>query len=261
MVTQFSSSFTGTTRTTFYLFIYLFIHPNMHGSNHELIDRVQALCDRVAILERKLSVSGLKSALHIAANIEHSTPLEDSFACSMYVKALAAGFRNTRFVRCPDDYYSWTLERRRAYLRAPSTKHLCKSIVMCNTRCEGEDSSDMLNSKYYCVIVQYHTKMKAEDLMRILKRLNAERGRTFGSRHFNFRLADECEGITGYLPNAVTPLGLKTPMPVVLDKAIIKLQPPVMWMGAGEVSLKWSVQIDDFQRAFAPIVGDVSPDL
>ena len=46
---------------------------------------------------------------------------------------------------------SWDLESRRACLRAESTQHLCKSIVMENTKL-AEPLPGL--SKYYCVIVQ-----------------------------------------------------------------------------------------------------------
>lgn len=190
-----------------------------------------------------------------------ATEATDDFACSMTVRAVAAGFCDTKFVRCAEDYYSWALEARREHLSAPSTEHLCKSIVMCNTKHPAESSTDPLNSKYYCVVVQYHRKLKAEDLARVLKRLNAEAGREVSTKAFHFRLADDCVGVTGYEPNAVTPLGLRTPMPIVLDKEILKLQPPSFWMGGGEVNLKWNVQIRDFMNAFHPIVGDVTPDV
>lgn len=238
----------------------------MHLSKDELLNEIGSLSDRVSAVERRNGCPSTPSTVVSVADHRidcHPSEIfcNDRFLVSMYVKALAKGFRATKFTRCPDDYYSWTLEKRRAFLRAPSTEQLCKSIVMCNARSTVQDSTDVLDAKYYCVIVQYHTKFKAEDLMRILRRLNAERGKILGSRHFNFRLAEDCEEVTGYVPNAVTPLGLKTPMPIVLDKSIIRLQPPEMWMGGGEVSLKWNVRVAEFVRAFEPIVGDVSPEL
>ena len=62
-----------------------------------------------------------------------------------------------RFVRVAADYYDRPLEWRRDAVGAPSVHHLCKAIVMENTRAHpdvtGVDASGV-NSKYYCVIVQ-----------------------------------------------------------------------------------------------------------
>jgi prolyl-tRNA editing enzyme YbaK/EbsC (Cys-tRNA(Pro) deacylase) len=161
-------------------------------------------------------------------------------------------------VRCAPDYYSWTLDERRAHLGASTTDMLCKSIVVANSRCPTEDCSDPLNSKYYCVVVQYKKKMKAEDVTKVLKRLHADAVRPFVASQRNFRLAEDCLGVTGYIPNAVTPLNLRTPMPVILDRAVAKLE--TFWLGGGEVDLKWRVSRADFTAAFNCIVGDVTPE-
>lgn len=51
------------------------------------------------------------------------------------------------------------LEFRRAFLGAASVEHLCKSIIMVNTRAPAAitDCSNALHSKYYLVIVQVIT--------------------------------------------------------------------------------------------------------
>lgn len=61
-----------------------------------------------------------------------------------------------RFVRVPADYYDQPLEFRRACLKASSVDHLCKSIIMENTRAHPsvQGWEDPKNSKYYVVIVQ-----------------------------------------------------------------------------------------------------------
>ncbi|GIL82865.1 hypothetical protein Vretifemale_11767 [Volvox reticuliferus] len=66
------------------------------------------------------------------------------------------GFSSFRFVRVPTEYYDLSLELRRDCLGAASVNHLCKSIVMENTRAHESVTGwdDPRNSKYYCVIVQ-----------------------------------------------------------------------------------------------------------
>jgi hypothetical protein len=62
------------------------------------------------------------------------------------------------FVRVPSDYYGQPLQFRQQCLQAASVNHLCKSIIMENTKAhpsvKGWD--DPNNSKYYVVIVQVH---------------------------------------------------------------------------------------------------------
>lgn len=183
----------------------------------------------------------------------------DHFACRMLVSATAAGFTQTQFKRCPDDYYDWKLEQRRAFLGAPSIAHLTKSIVFENTRFSGEeDSSDALRSRYLCCVVPYSHKIDSDALRSIIRRMHERRGLPIPSvKQFNYRLAADCVAITGYEPNAVTPLQLRTPMPVVIPRAITALDPGQFWLGGGQVSLKWNVQVEEFMRAFDPLVADI----
>ena len=59
-------------------------------------------------------------------------------------------------MRVPGDYYDQPLEFRRDCLAASSTDHLCKSIIMENTRVHPsvQGWEDPHNSKYYVVILQ-----------------------------------------------------------------------------------------------------------
>lgn len=58
------------------------------------------------------------------------------------------GFSCGKFVRVPGDYYDRSLEQRMDLVGAPSTDHLCKSMVMVNTRATSEVE------KYYLIILQ-----------------------------------------------------------------------------------------------------------
>jgi prolyl-tRNA editing enzyme YbaK/EbsC (Cys-tRNA(Pro) deacylase) len=234
------------------------------GADVRLLADIHALEERVQALEFKRAKKPAPTAPRDAKAKtieEYAVPASDAFAVSMNVKALAVGLKRIRFVRCAVDYYSWTLELRRRYLSAPSALHLCKSIVMCNTYWSGDELNelDRFNSRYYCCVVSYDTKLSASDISRIIKDLNkAARRVPPTNKELHFRLADDCEGVTGFCPNAVTPVGLKTPMPIVLDKVLTTLDPPMFWMGGGEVNLKLAVDTQEFIEAFNPIIGTVS---
>lgn len=185
----------------------------------------------------------------------------DPFSCRMLVSAIAAGFTNTRFVRCPSDYYDWPLEKRRALLDAPHVSHLTKSIVLENTRHNGKgDPTDVMTSRYLCCVVPYNTKIDSDRLRTAVRGMFAKKGLpTPGIKNFNYRLGENCIQVTGYEPNAVTPLGMKTPMPVVVAKEISQLNPPEFWLGGGEVSLKWKVLVSEFYAFCNPLVVDFTP--
>lgn len=123
----------------------------------------------------------------------HTVDAVEAFASAQAVKIIASGLRSFSLVRAAGEYYSWPLKRRRAYLRAPSTDHLCKSVVMCNTYwkpIEGLAEDSKFNSRYYCCIVSYRTKLSASDLMRIVKQANVDAGRKPPSnKDLHFRLA------------------------------------------------------------------------
>ncbi|CAN8075012.1 unnamed protein product [Agarophyton chilense] len=211
---------------------------------------------RVASLEKRENKGNRRTALK--SKISGPPEAIDPFANHIRVLALAAGFRDIRLVRCPDPYYSWTLEKRRAYLNAPAIAHLTKSIVMENTRHEGpSDASHPTTSRYLCCVVPYFAKIDSDKLRASIRSMFSDLGLPTPSlKAFNYRLGEDCIGVTGYVPNGVTPLGLSTPMPVVVAKQISELRPEEFWLGAGEVSLKWRVLLPEFFSAFNPFVID-----
>ncbi|KAG2490808.1 hypothetical protein HYH03_010730 [Edaphochlamys debaryana] len=166
-----------------------------------------------------------------------------------------------RFVRVPADYYDQPLEFRRECLSAPSVDHLCKSIVMENTRAHEsvKDWSDPYHSKYYCVIVQYTARLNADKLKMALMELG---GRRFARQFYNMRLCAEevNDRLTGYSHNAVSPLGMAESLPIVLSHRIAQLQPAEFWMGAGEVDLKVGMDVQEFIDAYKPFVLDCTYD-
>lgn len=219
---------------------------------------LNSLESRIKLLESKATRPPPKPA-----SLDPPPQATDSFSCKMLTQALSNSFKKTRFVRCPDDYYVWPLEKRRKYLAAPTTGHLTKSIVFHNTRFSNGDekpsyTADIAKSQYVCCIVPYGSKINSDRLRTRIREMFAKRGEKVPPiKAFNYRLVD-CLPVTGYEPNGVTPLGMKTSMPVVIDRRIVELDPPFFWLGGGEVSLKWRVELDEFVKCFAPVVLDVA---
>lgn len=225
--------------------------PTMTDNRSALLEEIAALEKRVSALEEKRGKSSCIENPYEARSIP-----SDEFTTQMMVHAVAQGFRSTTFTRVPKQYYDWPLEKRRAILSAYSKRHLTKSLVLRDHKHSGEHSysqaGGLEGAKYVCVVVQYGRKVDTDLLARVVGEAGKNGGRC------NFRLAEDCVGITGYEPNAVTPLNLRTPMPVIVDKAISELPQGVFWLGGGEVDLKWRVEWKEFLAAFRPTIGRVS---
>ena len=56
----------------------------------------------------------------------------------------------------------------------------------------------------------------------------------------------------------MSPFGLATDVPIVLDEAVTKLDVPFFWMGGGHVDLKLGMSVQDFVKATHCAVLDVS---
>lgn len=188
-------------------------------------------------------------------------PLVDRLASEL----TARGVATFQFRRVPPDYYDHPLEWRRDALAAPSVAHLCKSLVLTNRAHRPPPPGARLSpaqvaatSEHWIVIVQYAAKFDAE---RLKKHVVALGGGAVAAKGVNLRLADPAvsAALTGYAHNAVTPVGLATPgVPVVLSAAIAELDPPLFWMGGGDVDLKLGVDTAQFVAAYAPFVLDVT---
>lgn len=62
--------------------------------------------------------------------------------------------------------------------------------------------------------------------------------------------------LSGYESGSVTPVGLKTPMQLILSHKVDQLQPDFFWMGGGEQLLKLGMSLQDFKNAYKPYVVD-----
>ena len=192
------------------------------GHELELLRKVSRQVDALRGLEDALSSLGL-------------------LVCQRRMHSLCAelGIRSAQLKAVPPHYYSLTFEQRRDLLEAPSTFHLCKTIVLQNTAWDagllgGGASSDgseefPTNAQFYAVIVQYEAKLHADKVLRLV------RSWTDGApkSKFNFQLCPEhvSARLTGYKHNAVAPIGCTTPIPLILSHRIAELQPCFMWLG------------------------------
>ncbi|KAL0484642.1 pgk [Acrasis kona] len=170
------------------------------------------------------------------------------------------GLQYAKFKQVPGDYYDRPLEYRRDCLGAPTIDHLCKSLIMENTRFQGDDPfADRNNCKYYCIVLQYTARLHSDKITRFVSKLNKGK---LSNQSFNFRLADEKEQekLTGFGHNAVVPIGMvNDKIPVIISEKITKLSPyQYFWMGAGEVDWKLEVDVQEFVKTVGAFVADVT---
>ncbi|OIT21267.1 PREDICTED: uncharacterized protein LOC109219141 [Nicotiana attenuata] len=205
-------------------------------------------------------LSNLESSLlsqHFSQNLSLSTSTTTEDRLSGILRT--NGVVDFSFKRVPSDYYDWPLESRRDIVSAASIQHLCKSIVLVNTQAASNiiDCSDRNNSKYYVVVVQYAARFNAEAVKNFLYILNESK---IAKKKFNMRLAPEETSVklTGYEHNAVTCIGMKTNIPVILDEAIAKLNPDFFWFGGGEIDLKLGIRTSEFINFVKPFIVNCS---
>uniref|UniRef100_A0A803N3S4 YbaK/aminoacyl-tRNA synthetase-associated domain-containing protein n=2 Tax=Chenopodium quinoa TaxID=63459 RepID=A0A803N3S4_CHEQI len=208
------------------------------------LERIQRrILERIAKLELQLSSSSSDDAANDATAVRLSGILRSN------------GVNDFKFKVVPSDYYERSLEARRDLLSAPSIHHLCKSIVLVNTQARSDviDCSNRYNSKYYVVVVQYTARFNAETVKNYLYTLNQGK---VPKKKFNLRLAPEeiSNNLTGFEHNAVTCIGMKTDIPVILDEAIVKLSPDFFWLGGGEIYLKMGIRTSEFIQFVKPFI-------
>ncbi|ESR53577.1 tRNA edit domain-containing protein [Citrus sinensis] len=221
------------------------------------LERVQTeILPRISKLEQTiLSVDDddVSSSAAVPASTPHTTIRDTEARLSNILRS--NGVNDFQFKKVPSDYYDWPLESRRDVLAAACIHHLCKSIVLVNTQAQSSvvDCSDRNNSKYYVVVVQYTARFNAEAVKNFLYTLNNGK---IPKKKFNLRLAPEetSMNLTGYEHNAVTCIGMKTDIPVILDEAITKLSPDFFWLGGGETDLKWGIKTSEFIKFVKPFI-------
>lgn len=108
------------------------------------------------------------------------------------------------------------------------------------------------------VVVQYTDKISSKKLNIAMR----EHGGSVQSlkKGFNMRIAAEEVAIklTGYGNNGVTPIGMLEKVPVIITESISKLEPSVLYLGAGHVDWKISVPVKNLLSAIDGKVWDLS---
>lgn len=76
-------------------------------------------------------------------------------------------------------------------------------------------------------------------------------------KQYNMRMvsSETSERLSGFEHNAVTPLGMLTPMPIILSAPIKDLPDGQVWLGGGEPDLKLSIDIKQFVAVFQAALG------
>ncbi|KAF1779876.1 YbaK/aminoacyl-tRNA synthetase-associated domain [Phytophthora cactorum] len=141
--------------------------------------------------------------------------------------------------------------------------HLCKSIIVENVACVNSGIEDPLNSRYYCVVLQYNSKLDAEQLRRFVRDSIPEGTTTvlLGGRNLAivvdlFAFFQVSEELTGFGHNGVSTFGMKTSIPVIVAGAITELRPSFLWLGGGAESVKLRISVQDLVKALGARVAD-----
>ncbi|KAL4565626.1 hypothetical protein LXL04_029729 [Taraxacum kok-saghyz] len=225
---------------------------------------IEAKMDELADLERLQTqilhrIAKLELSILPSSNNSPNKDLPTTTEARLSAVLIDAGVKDFSFKRVPSDYYDWSFEARRDVLGAASIHHLCKSIVLVNTQAPSNitDCSDRQNSKYYVVVVQYTARFSAENVKNFLYSLNNGK---IPKKRFNLRLAPEdiSHKLTGFEHNGVTCVGMKTDIPVILDEAIVKLNPDFFWLGGGDIDLKLGIRTSEFINFAKPFIVNCS---
>jgi prolyl-tRNA editing enzyme YbaK/EbsC (Cys-tRNA(Pro) deacylase) len=103
--------------------------------------------------------------------------------------------------------------------------------------------------------VQYTARLNADKLKNYIHRLSHGK---FGKQYYNMRLCPEdvSDSLSGYEHNAVSPIGIKTPLPIIMSHKLAQLHPGFFFLGAGEVDLKVGFSAAEFVDKYNPMVVD-----
>ena len=155
-----------------------------------------------------------------------------------------AGLESAHFWRVRADYYEQDLPWRRDVLGASSVQQLCKSMIMENTKLSEEEAAASGRLKYVCFVVQYAgaklQKEKMHDAVRALEGPNA-----VGKKQYSVRMVSQevSDRLSGFEHNAVTPVGMRTPVPVLLSHKLKAIPEGRLWMGGGHPDVKLRLDV------------------
>ncbi|KAI9481571.1 MAG: hypothetical protein EXX96DRAFT_481234 [Benjaminiella poitrasii] len=114
------------------------------------------------------------------------------------------------------DYYEWELQQRAFRVNAPSKEHMCKSVILENTRCTHEDISGTKKKEY----------VKPVNTQKLLNYCRALKNKEISKKYYNYRLADPGVSLrlTGFDKGGVSPIGMNKPIPIILAESITNLK-------------------------------------
>jgi hypothetical protein len=123
-----------------------------------------------------------------------------------------------------------------------------------NTRIdEAACREDPTLIKYWLVIVQYASAGAKKEL---LNRCVCSKQPSLSKSKVNMRVVAEDVSVelSGFGKNGVSPVGMKTPLPIILAESIVTDLDDFFWVGGGEVDLKLGMSVKEFVDAYNPVV-------
>jgi prolyl-tRNA editing enzyme YbaK/EbsC (Cys-tRNA(Pro) deacylase) len=210
--------------------------PSLETRLQGLLSRINALESKVKSVEESEDITVARVKISLSQN-----------------RVFTASLR-----KVSADYYDWPLEERARRLDC-NPEHLCKTIIFRNTMCEHNNCSDIFDTKYVCVVVQYCAKIAGDRLKEFVHKLPPPEQR-LSKNKINFQLADESISLqlSGFIHNAVTPLGMHTSMPVIVSEACAQLNPSFVWLGGGAVDVKLCITVADLIKTTNALVANIS---
>lgn len=79
-------------------------------------------------------------------------------------------------------------------------------------------------------------------------------------KKFHFQLASDQISfeLTGFGHNAISPIGMKTAIPIIICRRCLELAQPVIFLGGGKVDVKLSIPVKELIVTLDAIVGDIT---
>ncbi|GIQ87588.1 hypothetical protein KIPB_009655 [Kipferlia bialata] len=149
----------------------------------------------------------------------------------------------------------------------PHDDHLCKVVMFENTAwVQVNDPQtgapleelDYRNPRFFMVLVQYSHKIQTQELWKHMRNL----GKSVNApRQANTpRQAGEADALrlSGQEFNGITPVGLKSAMPLLLCKSVTRLSPPYVWIGGADRDVKLGVPVEELIRCYGATVVEMS---
>ncbi|GKT32232.1 hypothetical protein ADUPG1_006427 [Aduncisulcus paluster] len=215
--------------------------------------------DRLEKLEKKYQT--ICDLIHIPSKIT---------AAHIYLSAIRDGFSSFRISQVPGNYYDTNIYQRAKAIDPLSPPHissLCKSLIIQNYSwresiyAELSDDHKQYYEQFYLIVIPYVTTYLPLNFLSFIKEAGAKVGLSIPSRayHFNFAKEETSFKLCGYAHNAVTPVGSRTRLVMVLDKSIHEgAKTGFFWLGGGDIDLKLGLSVKEFTKIYKPLITDVT---